>query len=234
MRDDIMTADLPGVIRTLDRQEMPLLREHLLRLDPESRYNRFNGFADESFIAKYAEKCRADGTIIMAYLENGKVLAAAELHPADGPDNPLPERSRSASSGVRAAQGAGQHPVPPLIAKAKRNGYDSLRVTTSAQNEAMRALANKFGANLTFHYGESSGQIDLLRASPRRRRWRQRHGSIRPPTGSPAPRLLARVFRARVVDPGILGQGGAALQPRLLALGVGFYGRTPATPRVGR
>ena len=36
-----------------------------------------------------------------------------------------------------------------------------MRITTGAQNEAMRALANKFGAHLTFRYGESTGSIDL-------------------------------------------------------------------------
>ncbi len=122
MRDDIMTADLPGVIRTLDRQEMPLLREHLLRLDPESRYNRFNGFADESFIAKYAEKCRADGTIIMAYLENGKVLAAAERIRPTAPTTRFPRGRVQRRAGCGGARGWAAS-CSALIAKAKRNGY---------------------------------------------------------------------------------------------------------------
>ena len=36
-----------------------------------------------------------------------------------------------------------------------------MRITTGAQNQAMRALASKFGAHLTFRYGESTGSIDL-------------------------------------------------------------------------
>jgi hypothetical protein len=36
-----------------------------------------------------------------------------------------------------------------------------LRITTGAQNQAMRSLANKFGAHLTFRQGESTGTIDL-------------------------------------------------------------------------
>jgi hypothetical protein len=40
-----------------------------------------------------------------------------------------------------------------------------LRITTGAQNQAMRALANKFGANLTFRHGESTGTIDLTQQS---------------------------------------------------------------------
>ena len=79
MRDASITTDLAasGQIRKLSRREMPLLREHLLRLDPESRRDRFNGYADESFIERYAEKCEADGTVVIAYIDDGKVMAAA-------------------------------------------------------------------------------------------------------------------------------------------------------------
>ena len=47
-----------GIVRTLNRQdELPLLRDHLLRLDHESRHDRFHGFMDDSFVERYAEKC---------------------------------------------------------------------------------------------------------------------------------------------------------------------------------
>ena len=42
-----------------------------------------------------------------------------------------------------------------------RRATAALRITTGAQNQAMRALANKFGAHLTFRQGESTGSIDL-------------------------------------------------------------------------
>ena len=61
-----------GYVRTLSQQEeLPLLRDHLLRLDPESRHDQFNGFLDDSFIERYAARCAADGTIIVAYMEDG-------------------------------------------------------------------------------------------------------------------------------------------------------------------
>jgi hypothetical protein len=48
-----------------------------------------------------------------------------------------------------------------LITEAEGRGYQSLRITTGYSNEAMRALAHKFGAHLTFRQGESTGSIDL-------------------------------------------------------------------------
>ncbi|MGY3649041.1 hypothetical protein ACVWW2_004332 [Bradyrhizobium sp. LM4.3] len=51
-----------------------------------------------------------------------------------------------------------------LIAEARWKGYKRLRITTGAENHAMRALARKFGAHLQFRHGESTGTIDLARA----------------------------------------------------------------------
>ena len=165
MRDASITTDLAasGQIRKLSRREMPLLREHLLRLDPESRRDRFNGYADESFIERYAEKCEADGTVVIAYIDDGKVMAAAELHPpGDGLDPTTPEIAFSVERPLR-RKGLGSLLFKRLIAEARMKGYTSLRITTGAQNDAMRALASKFGAHLMFQHGESTGLIDLRR-----------------------------------------------------------------------
>jgi GNAT superfamily N-acetyltransferase len=152
-----------GSVRTLRRQEeLPLLRDHLLRLDRASRHDRFHGFLDDSFIERYAEKCADDGTVIIAYIEDGAVRGAAELHPpAQSPDS-LPEIAFSVERSVR-RRGVGSILFRKVIAEARAKGYRSLRITTGAQNDAMRALARKFGAHLTFRHGESTGSIDLTK-----------------------------------------------------------------------
>ena len=150
-----------GSVRTLRQQEeLPLLRDHLLRLDRGSRHDRFHGFMDDSFIERYAAKCADDGTVIIAYIEDGVVRGAAELHPPDQSPDALPEIAFSVEARVR-RQGVGSILFRKLIAEARAKGYRSLRITTGAQNEAMRALAGKFGAHLTFRHGESTGSIDL-------------------------------------------------------------------------
>ena len=146
-------------VRALMQQELPLLREHLLRLDPQSRRDRFNGTIDDSFIEGYAAKCRTDGTIILAYIEDGVVRGAAELHQPDLA-NPMPEVAFSVEAQLR-GQGIGSILFTRLIEAAKALGYDSLRITTGSDNQAMRALAHKFGAHLSFRRGESSGSLDL-------------------------------------------------------------------------
>ena len=149
-----------GSVRTLTAREMPLLREHLLRLDPESRRDRFNGAADERFIESYAARCLADGTVVIAYAEDGKVLAAAELHQPETSIDGMPEIAFSVERAVR-RKGVGSMLFRRLIAEAEGRRYESLRITTGYSNQAMRALAQKFGAHLTFRQGESTGTIDL-------------------------------------------------------------------------
>ena len=149
-----------GYVRTLSQnEELPLLRDHLLRLDSESRRDRFNGFMDDSFIERYAAKCACDGTIIVAYMEHGMVRGAAELHPPGNADE-LPEVAFSVEPCVR-RRGVGSVLFQRLISEARWKGYRTLRITTGAQNHAMRALAGKFGAHLNFRHGESSGTIDV-------------------------------------------------------------------------
>jgi GNAT superfamily N-acetyltransferase len=150
-----------GSVRTLHQQEeLALLRDHLLRLDPESRHDRFHGFMDDSFIQRYAAKCAGDGTVIIAYIEDDVVRGAAELHPPDQSPDSQPEIAFSVEASVR-RQGVGSILFKKLIAEARSKGYRSLRITTGVQNLAMRALAHKFGAHLTFRHGESTGSIDL-------------------------------------------------------------------------
>jgi GNAT superfamily N-acetyltransferase len=154
-----------GTLRTLSQQEeLPLLRDHLLRLDHESRHNRFHGFMDDSFIERYAAKCASDGTIIIAYLEEGVVRGAAELHPPETSPDLQPEIAFSVEASVR-RRGVGSILFRKLIAEARAKGYRRLRITTGAQNDAMRALAQKFGAHLTFRHGESTGTIDVREQS---------------------------------------------------------------------
>jgi GNAT superfamily N-acetyltransferase len=160
-QDTTHSTRAKGNVRILRQQEeLPLLRDHLLRLDRVSRHDRFQGFIDDSFIERYAAKCAADGTVIIAYIEDGVVRGAAELHPPDQSPDALPEIAFSVEASVR-RQGVGSILFRKLIAEARSKGYRSLRITTGAQNHAMRALANKFGAHLTFRHGESTGSIDL-------------------------------------------------------------------------
>lgn len=130
---------------------------------------RVAGFRSE-YPAGFELECMAgfvgirtnDGTIVIAYFEDGVVRGAAELHPPEQSPDSLPEIAFSVEAPAR-RRGVGSFLFRQLIAEARAKGYRKLRITTGAQNVAMRALANKFGAHLTFSQGESAGTIDVIK-----------------------------------------------------------------------
>jgi GNAT superfamily N-acetyltransferase len=150
----------PGTIRQLRPSDLPRFRDHLLRLDSESRRDRFNGVADDNYVASYAERCFAQGTTVIGYVEGDKVLGAAELH--ERPELPEPT-GEIAFSVERELQhmGIGRRLFERLIGNASGLGYTKLRVTTHPHNESMKALARRFDAALSFEDGETVGIIDL-------------------------------------------------------------------------
>lgn len=173
-----------GVIRPLQPSEHSLLRDHLLRLDPASRNDRFFGGISDAFITTYAARCFERGTTVIAYIEDGEVRAAAELHAPDRAEDYVPELAFSVEERLR-RQGVGSALFEQLLAEARRRGYRRVRITTGGQNQAMKALAHKFGAHLTFESGETLGVIELAQ-DQRPGRTVRRGASAEPWTASPA------------------------------------------------
>lgn len=157
---DSFAPEVQGLIRQLRPSEQPLFREHLLRLDAQGRRDRFNGVINDGFLVAYAERSFAGGATVIGYVAEGRVLAAAELH--ERPDLPEPtgEIAFSVERQLR-HRGIGSRLFRRLIETALGYGYTRLLVTTHSENEAMKALARKFDARLTFEECETVGVIDL-------------------------------------------------------------------------
>lgn len=152
-----------GIIRQLRPSDLPRFREHLLRLDVGSRRDRFNGLTDDAFVTAYATRCFHDGTTVIGYVEDDRVLGAAELHERPGLSAPTGEIAFSVERQLQ-HRGIGGRLFDRLIAHAHALGYSRLLVTTHPQNEAMKALARRFNAKLSFEAGETVGVIDLAPA----------------------------------------------------------------------
>jgi RimJ/RimL family protein N-acetyltransferase len=159
-RQSIEGAPWRGIVRQLRPSDLPRFREHLLRLDAESRHDRFNGVTNDAYLSAYAERSFRDGATVIGYVEDGKVLGAAELH--ERPD--LPEPTGEIAFSVEHElqhRGIGSALFERLITNARGLGYEKLRVTTHPGNLAMRTLARKFDAHLSFENLETVGVIDL-------------------------------------------------------------------------
>lgn len=161
MEQDLQRAvPLMGTIRQLRPSDLPRFRDHLLRLDPESRRDRFNGVTDSTFIERYANRSFAAGTTVIGYVENDDVLGAAELHERAEEAEPTAEIAFSVERHLQ-GRGIGASLFERLIMQARGLGYTQLRVTTHPQNAAMRALARRYNAMLVFEDGETVGTIHL-------------------------------------------------------------------------
>lgn len=157
------TDSIDGRIRQLRPSDLCQFRDHLLRLDRDSRRDRFNGATSNGFLAAYAERCFHDGTTVVGYLSrDGRVLGAAELH----------ERPELVDTGEIAfsvepdqqRRGIGRRLFRRLILHAQALDYTRLLVTTHPNNEAMKRLARTFEARLSFADGSTMGEIELQRA----------------------------------------------------------------------
>lgn len=149
-----------GTIRQLRPSEKQRFREHLLRLDAASRRDRFNGYVDDVFIATYAERSFAEGVTVIGYVEGGRVLGAAELHERAEEAQPTAEIAFSVEKALQ-HRGIGGRLFERLVGQARGLGYTRLLVTTHPGNLAMRALARRHDAQLSFADGEAVGVIRL-------------------------------------------------------------------------
>lgn len=149
-----------GVIRQMRPSDLPHFRDHLLRLDQDSRRDRFNGSTDDLFVESYARRCFTDGTTVVGYIENGQVVGAAELHERPEDEQPTAEIAFSVERSFQ-NRGIGGRLFERLVVHALALGYLKLRVTTHAQNAAMKALARRFNARLKFEEGETVGLVEL-------------------------------------------------------------------------
>jgi hypothetical protein len=71
-----------GAVRRLWSGEMELYRQHLLRLDAESRRNRFGGAVSDEFIQRYAKPAALDGAVIYGLFCRRRVARCGRAAPA--------------------------------------------------------------------------------------------------------------------------------------------------------
>ncbi|MGH6663568.1 MAG: GNAT family N-acetyltransferase, partial [Pseudolabrys sp.] len=68
-----------GTIRKLWVGETDAYRDHLLRLDRDSRYRRFSGTVSDDFIAHHAASAGELGVVVHGFFVYGVLRGGAEL-----------------------------------------------------------------------------------------------------------------------------------------------------------
>jgi RimJ/RimL family protein N-acetyltransferase len=147
-----------GTIRKLWPTEADKFREHLLRLDKESRRLRFAHSVSDSFIEDYASRMAEFGSVVYGSLVDGRVRAAAELRRLG---DAWGEEAEAAFSVEKAFQdqGIGTELMGRVVRSARNRGVRRLYMSCLAENSKMQAIARKHEADLRFEYGEVIGEI---------------------------------------------------------------------------
>lgn len=147
-----------GTIRKLWPTETHKFRDHLLRLDRDSRRLRFAHGVSDSFIEDYASHMGDLGSLVYAYVEDGEVRAAAELKKLGD----IWGREAEAAFSVEGAyqeHGIGTELMGRVIRAARNRGVQHLYMSCLAENAKMQTIARKYEAELRFEFGDVVGEI---------------------------------------------------------------------------
>ena len=162
MRDPLPNG---AVIRKLWIGEADAYRDHLLRLDPDSRRNRFAGAVSDEFVRDYAELSFGIDALIHAFFVDGTLRGAAELRPIGAP---LMREAEAAFSIEKPWQshGVGSVLLERTLLAARNRGIKFLHMACLADNKRMQQLARKYEAELSFDFSSVVGEVATPRPTP--------------------------------------------------------------------
>ncbi|HEY2757384.1 MAG TPA: GNAT family N-acetyltransferase [Pseudolabrys sp.] len=154
-----------GLVRKLWIGETEAYRDHLLRLDEDSRHRRFSGAVSDDVIAAHAATADELGTVVHGFFAEGVLRGAAELRHLNGMFSREAEVAFSIERDWQSL-GIGTALLERTLLSARNRGITSLRMDCMADNRRMQQLARKFEAELKFDFGSVVGQVDPSRSTP--------------------------------------------------------------------
>lgn len=128
-------------VRVLDSTTLEDYRQHLLRLDGQSRHARFGWAMDDAGINAHCLRVMGEGAIVIGGYVEGTVRGGVELWP-------VADRAEIVFSVEKdwQRQGLGTALVERAVAEAKRQGMTSVEVDTDDFGPAAMSLVRKFAS----------------------------------------------------------------------------------------
>jgi len=153
-------------VRRLWPADMPLLRDHLLRLDSRSRHERFGGGMSDDFLIRYAQNCFGEGDLVFGAFIDGVMRGAAELRSSEAiwsEQAPFQrhihaEAAFSVEEPYR-RQGLGETLFRRIEQAASNHGVETVEIVCTADNVPMMRLAGKFKAKFSFEENQITGRL---------------------------------------------------------------------------
>ena len=154
-----------GAIRKLWIGEASSYRDHLLRLDQESRHSRFGGGVSDDFIRNYVGTTFGLGSVVHGFFAEGTLRGAAELRPL----GQAFARDAEAALSIEAdwqSHGVGSALLDRTLLTARNRGIKTLHMACLTNNRRMQELARKFSAELSFDFSDVVGEVAAARPTP--------------------------------------------------------------------
>ena len=155
-------------VRRLYKPDSRAFEEHLIRLDPETRYDRFGLQVSDDYLRDYAELCFKPGSLVYGYFEDHVIRGAAELRIFAAKGRPL-YRDGEAAFSVEVPwrrRGIGTELMGHVVLAARNRRICELTIFCLRHNRAMLALARKFESDLAFERNEVTGHLIARPPSP--------------------------------------------------------------------
>lgn len=147
-----------GTIRRMWLSEGEKLRNHLLRLDRETRRMRFGMAVSDAFINDYASHIRDINGLVYGYFIDGEMHAAAEMRLIGGVCSTDAEGAFSVEREHQNC-GIGTALLARIVRAARNRGISRLYMNCVAENHKMQRICRKFDGELIFDHGEVVGRV---------------------------------------------------------------------------
>ena len=164
------THSFPVEIRRLWPPDMAAFRDHLLRLDPQSRHDRFAGGVSDDFLVRYAEECFGKADLLYGAFAGGRLIGVAELRAKQAiwSERAPFGRHRHAEAAFSVEQdyrrrGIGAELFARIECAASNHGVEIIEIICLPENAAMMRLAQKFKTAFTFEQNSLAGRLTARR-----------------------------------------------------------------------
>jgi len=162
-----MHAPLPdgGLVRKLWVGETDAYRDHLLRLDHDSRHTRFSGAVSNEVVVRHAATAGDIGVVVHGFFVDGILRGTGELRRVGSMFSGEGEAAFSIEKPWQ-SHGVGTVLLERTLLSARNRGIRSLHMHCLADNRRMQQLARKVDAGLSFDFGSVVGEVDPPRYTP--------------------------------------------------------------------
>ncbi|MBV8104285.1 MAG: GNAT family N-acetyltransferase [Hyphomicrobiales bacterium] len=160
-------------IRRLWPSDMEGFRDHLMRLDPRSRRERFGGGMSDDFLVRYAENCFGQGDLLYGAFVDGHMCGAAELRSnkaiwsEQAPfDRHIHAEAAFSVENEYRRRGIGEKLFKRIQRAATNHGVETIEIICLPDNIGMQRLAQKFRTHFTFEENALTGRLTARRPTP--------------------------------------------------------------------